>query len=450
MAALRRALVPLALLLVAASSSHGAPRGAPATPSPPSSTATSTAGSAAAAPTTTTTLPPPPLGPQLDATLVNTDACLVVRAPGGAVLYDHQGGLPLAPASTEKLLVAAAALAVLGPSYTFTTKVEAARPPLFGHVGDLWLVGGGDPVLSSPEFTFFLGATPSIAGQPVTTSMAALADQLEAAGVRVVAGGIHGDDSRYDRTRFLAAWSPSEVLGANVAPLGALEVDDGLDQWKPPRLTTDPAAHAAGVLARLAGARGIAAAQAADGTAPAGAVVLASVTSPPLADIVTSMLRNSDNTAAEMLVRELDRAAGGTGTTAGGLVVVAREAAALGLPAAGLHLDDGSGLAASDRASCDTLLAALDLSTQPRFAAMGQLSVAGEYGTLIDRFLGTPAVGHVEAKTGSIDGVAGLVGRMDEHTPLEFAFLLNGRFGYATGVAYGNRVIAALGTYTGS
>jgi len=76
--------------------------------------------------------------------------------------------------------------------------------------------------------------------------------------------------------------------------------------------------------------------------------------------------------------------------------------------------------------------------------------VAGQYGTLVDRFLGTPAVGHVEAKTGSIDGVAGLVGRMDERTPLEFAFLLNGRFGYATGVAYGNRVIAALGTYTGS
>jgi D-alanyl-D-alanine carboxypeptidase/D-alanyl-D-alanine-endopeptidase (penicillin-binding protein 4) len=161
------------------------------------------------------------------------------------------------------------------------------------------------------------------------------------------------------------------------------------------------------------------------------------------------MLRNSDNTAAEMLVRELGRA-GGTPTTPGGLAVVAREAAALGLPTAGLRLDDGSGLAAADRASCDTLLAALDLSAQPTFAAMGQLSVAGAYGTLVDRFLNTPAVGHVQAKTGSIDGVAGLVGRMDEHTPLEFAFLLNGRFGYATGVAYENRIVAALGTYTGS
>jgi len=230
LAALRRALVPLALLLVAACSSHGAPARAPGVPTSPSSASPSTAGSPGAAPRTTTTLAPPPLGSQLDAALVNTDACLVVRSAGGGVLYDHQGALPLAPASTEKLLVAAAALVVLGPSYTFTTKVEAAHPPLFGHVGDLWLVGGGDPVLSSPEFTFFMGAIPAFAGQPVTTSMSALADQLAAAGVRVVAGGIHGDDSRYDRTRFLAAWSPSELLGANVAPLGALEVDDGLDQ----------------------------------------------------------------------------------------------------------------------------------------------------------------------------------------------------------------------------
>ena len=67
----------------------------------------------------------------------------------------------------------------------------------------------------------------------------------------------------------------------------------------------------------------------------------------------------------------------------------------------------------------------------------------------MDRFGATPAIGHVEAKTGSIDGVAGLVGRMDEHAPIEFAFLLNGTFGYATGVGYEDRIVAALGTYTG-
>jgi len=232
-----------------------------------------------------------------------------------------------------------------------------------------------------------------------------------------------------------------------VAPLGALEVDDGLDQWRPPTLTADPAAHAAGVLARLATQAGIVAAQAADGTAPAGSVPLASVQSPPLADVVTQMLRDSDNTAAEMLTRELDRATGGRGTTAGGVAVVERVAASLGLPTTGLALVDGSGLSPTDRASCDTLLDAEQLASQPRFAALGLLSVAGRFGTLVDRFPGTPAVGHVEAKTGSIAGVAGLVGRMDEHLPISFAFLINGSIGAATADDYEDRIVAALGTW---
>jgi D-alanyl-D-alanine carboxypeptidase/D-alanyl-D-alanine-endopeptidase (penicillin-binding protein 4) len=274
-----------------------------------------------------------------------------------------------------------------------------------------------------------------------------LVPELLAAGVRRVPGGIHGDDSRYDRTRFLPTWKPSYIQEADVAPLGALEVDDGLDQWHPPTLTSDPAAHAAGVLARLASEAGIAVAQGTDGTAPAGSVVLASVQSPPLADIVTQMLRDSDNTAAEMLTRELDRANGGSGTTAGGVAVVERVAAQLGLPTAGLALVDGSGLSPTDRVTCDTLLDAEQLGSQPRFAAMGLLSVAGKFGTLFDRFLGTPAVGHVEAKTGSIDGVAGLVGRMDEHQPISFAFLINGSISDATGVAYEDRIVAALGTW---
>ncbi len=445
------AVAVAAAVAIAAPSPGRSPRAATASrPGPVAGTAAPGSGRAdAPSSSTSSTAPAPPLASLLDAALVNTNACLLVRSATGAVLYRHQETAPLAPASTQKLLVAAAALDLLGPDYRFTTTVVAAHPVAGGAVDALWLVGGGDPVLSSPEYTAFLAAAPLTAGQPVTTQVASLADQLVAAGIRRVPGGIHGDDSRDDRTRFLAAWKPVYVKEADVAPLGALEVDDGLDRWRPPVLTADPAAHAAGVLARLAAARGVTVTVAADATAPAGAVVVAQVQSPPLAVIVTSMLRDSDNTAAEMLARELDHAAGGAGTTAGGLAIVAREAAKLGLPTAGMHMDDASGLAPTDTTTCTTLLDALDLAGQPRFAALGMLSVAGRFGTLVDRFGATPAIGHVEAKTGSIDGVAGLVGRMDEHAPIEFAFLLNGTFGYATGVGYEDRIVAALGTYTG-
>jgi len=422
----------------------GAP-GGPAAGSPSAS-----AGSPATVATTTTLTAAETgaaLGAQLDADLVNTDSCLEVRDVTGRTIYSHDPTTALAPASTQKLLVAAAALDVLGPGYRFTTTVVGTRRPVHGEVDTLWLVGGGDPVLSSPEYTSFLTLSPTTAGHPVTTQLVTLATQLFDAGVRSVPDGIHGDDSRYDRTRFLPTWKSSYMEEADVAPLGALEVDDGLDQWRPPTLTADPAAHAAGVLARLAAENGIAVTQAGDGSAPAGAVVLASVQSPPLADIVTQMLRDSDNTAAEMLTRELDRANGGTGTTAGGVAAVERVASELGLPTEGLSLVDGSGLSPTDRVTCDTLLDAEQLASQPRFAALGLLSVAGQFGTLFDRFLGTPAVGHVEGKTGTIAGVAGLVGRMDEHQPISFAFLINGSISTATGEAYEDRIVAALGAW---
>jgi len=433
----------------AALGSGGQPQPALARPAAPTassassgaSSLSSSLGAPTAAPTTTL----PPLPTVLDAALVNTDACLVVRDAQGRTLYSHQPSVPLAPASTQKLLVAAAALDVLGPDYRFTTTVVTDRPLVHGVADQVWLVGGGDPVLASPDFTTFLGNQPEFAHQPVTTPLAWLADQLHAAGVVAVFGGVRGDDRRYDRARFLPAWKPSYIKDAEAAPLGALEVDDGLDRWRPvPTLTADPAAHAAGVLARLLTERGVAATQGPDGTAPANAIVLAHVVSPPLSDLVTSMLRVSDNTAAELLVRELDRATGGTGTTAGGLAVVQREAAKLGVPVDGVHLDDGSGLAPSDRATCDALLAALDLGTQPRFAALSLLSVSGRYGTLINRFLGTPAQGQLAGKTGSIDGVAGLVARWGN---VEFAFLLNGKFTYAAGAAYEDRIVAALAPY---
>lgn len=421
---------------------------APAAPiAPPPSTGTSVG---PATTTSTTASPPDPavrnLAARLDEVLANTNSCLVVSDAHG-VVYRH-GTAPLAPASTQKLLVGAAALDVLGPSFRFATSVVAARPPVGGVVDDLWLVGGGDPVLAAPDYIDHLESQPLTAGVIPTTQLVALAAQLDAAGVRRVAGTIHGDDSRYEQLRSLPAWKQIYFDEADIAPLGALEVDDGLDSWTPDRVTADPAAHAAAVFARLVGARRIPSAPGPDGVAPPGATVLASIQSPPLADLVAAMVRSSDNLTAELLLRELDRARGGTGTTAGGIAVVMSEAAKLGVPLAGVHLVDGSGLSPDDRATCDALLAALALSGRPPFTAIASgLSVAGHNGTLVHRFSGTPADGRLAAKTGSIAGVAGLVGVLNERQPVRFALLANGDFGYQVGVGLEDRVVGALGTY---
>src|SRR3954451_6647488 len=337
-------------------------------PPPPSTSPPSTARHAPPPPT----LPPDPvarLTARLEAALGGVRSCLVVQ-DRGATAYARAADLALAPASTQKLLVAVAALQRLGPDYRFeTTAVAPASPASDGSVDALWLVGAGDPLLGTPDYAAYLASQPRSVGTPVTP-MAALVDQLAAAGVRSVRNGVHGDDSRYDGPRWLPGWKPIYRDEADISPLSALTVNGGLDHWTPSEVVTaDPTALAGAQLTRLLVARGVSAAPGPSQVRPGNGVVLARVTSAPLSDIVASMLRSSDNLAAELLVKELDKKTGGTGNTDGGLAVVASTVQRLGIPPAGLHMGDGSGLDPDDHTTCSSLLAALNMGDRPGFTS---------------------------------------------------------------------------------
>jgi D-alanyl-D-alanine carboxypeptidase/D-alanyl-D-alanine-endopeptidase (penicillin-binding protein 4) len=312
----------------------------------------------------------------------------------------------------------------------------------------LWLVGGGDGLLSSPEFIAHVATDARADGLPLTP-LASLAASLVAAGIQSVAGPIHGDATRYHDAGFLPTWNPTYRTEQDIGVLSALTLNEGLQQWKPvSKLALDPAAFAASELGRLLAGRGVAVAGPYDDQPlPAGGVILARVSSAPLGQIVSAMLRASDNLLAELLVREIDRHAGGSGMTSGGIRIVLQKDAQLGLPLAGVQLVDGSGLDAADRATCSSLLAALNLGARPGFAAITDgLAVAGQSGTLVHRFTGTALAGRLAAKTGWIDNVAGMVGRLDlpGRPVLSFAFLINQPMPYVNAVAIEDRFITAL------
>jgi len=354
------------------------------------------------------------------------DTCLVVEGPD--VRYAHRADAPVVPASTAKLLTATAALMALGPDVRLRTSAVAPAAPEGGVVaGDLTLVGGGDPILASPDYAARFRRQPQI-----FTDLDALAAAVHEAGVQRIDGSVVGDESRYDRSRYVPGWPARYIDQGVVGPLSGLAVNDGFELYplepgaggalEP---ATDPAANAAAVLTRLLVARGVDVVGAPrSGTPQAGAVEVAAVESLPLLDLVGQMLRESDNSTGELLLKEIGRDRGEP-STAGGVAAVRALLDGGGLDLTGSAVADGSGLSLDNRVTCTLLV---DLLRRPGTGDQidDLLAVAGQSGTLAQRFMGPPLEGILRAKTGSLTSVASLAGLVADDDPaLTFALVVN-------------------------
>lgn len=344
-----------------------------------------------------------------------TQSCLAVEWMG-IRLGSVNPSQALIPASSTKLIIAAAALEILKPEFTYTTKVHGTLDAT-GSVADLFFVGGGDPLIVRNEYVAS-EKYPTTSG----TSLEKLADSLVATGLKRVAGSVVGIDSRYDDKRFVDIW-PQDFHYTEAGPLGALLVDDGVVlglATKP----DDPAVAAATELQNLLSARGVLfGALPRRDAMPTGIPEVASIQSAPLTSVVQEMMVNSDNNTAELLLKEIGFASKGTGSTDAGLVAV-KELLVKWKIDKDVQLFDGSGLASEGRIPCDVFMTLLNKfsSTMP-----GLMAVAGESGTLRDTFDGTAVAGNLAGKTGTLNGVKALVGYqpVTNSGPVSFALLMN-------------------------
>jgi D-alanyl-D-alanine carboxypeptidase/D-alanyl-D-alanine-endopeptidase (penicillin-binding protein 4) len=238
-----------------------------------------------------------------------------------------------------------------------------------------------------------------------------LADALAETGIITVTGSVVGDESRYDAERYVSTWGDG-IRSIEAGPLGALMVDDGVlvgEAFKP----ANPAVGAATALTRLLTARNVrvfaAPRSGLVSTAPASATELARITSAPLSSILVDLLTNSDNNAAELLLKEIGLVRKQQPTRVAGLQVIAEVLEARGIDTAGVVLADGSGLDGGNRVSCGLLVALLE--SYGLASPLGQaLAVAGTSGTLRDQLTTGPARGRVVAKTGTLRIVKSLSG----------------------------------------
>ncbi|UCC72873.1 MAG: D-alanyl-D-alanine carboxypeptidase/D-alanyl-D-alanine-endopeptidase [Gemmatimonadota bacterium] len=392
----------------------------------------------------------------------------------GQVLYRRNAEKLFMPASNNKLVTAAVALARLGTDYRFHTRVAAnGSTGADGTLqGDLVVVGGGDPAISERFYD----------GDP-TAVFRHWADSLKALGITRIDGDVVGDDNLYDDVHLGPGWAWDDLEAAYAAEIGALLCNEGAVAYKitpgdslgaPARVDSLPptgylklevdivtVADSTGAAVRFErrpftnDARIWGTIWAAEDTVtcyiathdptmffvtvltetlerqemevtgrpldidslPPEALGDSLYTlflheSPPLAEIVIPFLKRSQNQIGEMLLRHLGVADSDTGSVRAGRRAVRATLSGWGITESSYIYVDGSGLSRYNYLSPDAIVRLLRvIYRRPEFDAFyAALPIAGVDGTIETRMIGTAAEGNARAKTGYIANSRALSG----------------------------------------
>ncbi|MCB0948524.1 MAG: D-alanyl-D-alanine carboxypeptidase/D-alanyl-D-alanine-endopeptidase [Mycobacterium sp.] len=347
----------------------------------------------------------------------------VADALTGREIWGQGTEVPMQPASTNKVLTAAAALLALDRDDRLTTRVLAGREP-----GVVVLVGGGDQTLSAAprdEETWYRDAA----------RIADLADQVRRSGTTATA--VQVDISAYSGPTLAPGWDPLDIDGGDIAPMESVMLDGGRTQpvSVESRRSKTPALDAGRALATALGVDPAKVTVLSSSAATVDGKELASVQSPPLMERLRDMMNFSDNVMAESIGREVAVKLELPASFDGATRAVLKTLEDAGIDTRGARLFDSSGLSVDDRLTAENLdsviNAAAGESVPDLRPLVDLLPIAGGSGTLSNRYLDTDegrhAAGYLRAKTGSLTGTNSLAGIVTDESGrvLTFALLSN-------------------------
>ncbi len=387
--------------------------------------------------------------PSRDPALGGSVAIDIRDATTGQPLYAVGADLPRVPASTAKLLTAAAIVQAGAPAREGRSdepesgdgtpsdlQERIATTAVRGATRDqVILRAGGDLLLApgrgNPGAVLGRAGLADLAGQVATTmkrdgmtSVSLALDESFAAGPRLAPGWEQADVD-------LGLTGPIAMIGLaseRPEPGKPVPADPGASVAEAFRT----ALTGAGItvrpgLTRITGAAG----SSTDGSTAASAASPAATTgnsaeeelgrveSAALLDVLGYALDMSDNALTESLARRAAYQAGAGTDVAQVATWVRSQVGTMGLSTDGLTLADASGLSAGSTVPVRTLsdLLVLALGPDRRWPDLAilvqELPVSGYDGTLFDRYLSRPqrlGAGMVRAKTGTLTGVSGLAG----------------------------------------
>jgi D-alanyl-D-alanine carboxypeptidase/D-alanyl-D-alanine-endopeptidase (penicillin-binding protein 4) len=145
----------------------------------------------------------------------------------GAPVYALNDGQFFEPASNAKLLVTAAALALLPPNTTYTTSADTSgEVDSTGHLhGSVMLLGSGDPTMSGRSYPY---VEKTERPNPPLMALRGIADQIAASGIRSIDGDIIGDDAWFPWEPYGSGWAWDDLDWDYGAPISALTVNDNV------------------------------------------------------------------------------------------------------------------------------------------------------------------------------------------------------------------------------
>ncbi len=375
--------------------------------------------------------------PKLDRAIWAID----VEDDAGNVLYSRNAATLVMPASNRKIFAAASIINCLGTDHRFTT--------------ELWLDGNGNLVMRG-------SGDPSLGGRWAydrDTVFASFVSAVRARGIAEV-NDIVADVSQFDRVTLPGTWKIGNLGADYAAPVDALAYNENVvgvavEDCARPVVATDPnfidavetvtcgpgepdakidvvsdenVVRVTGPMTKkftdlpAVASPGLYAAQALrdalrrDGIKVRGALRLniapvawreriATIESPPLWQLLTVMLKVSQNLYAEMLFK----------ATAGnyrGAWILERDflTSEVGIDPAEFRFVDGSGLSSDDLVTARAIVSMFRWMNAPQRRGLDWLMLAtpGEEGTLSKRLL--PLAARFRGKTGTISGVNALSG----------------------------------------
>ncbi|MCY8232144.1 D-alanyl-D-alanine carboxypeptidase/D-alanyl-D-alanine-endopeptidase [Priestia endophytica] len=403
----------------------------------------------------------------------------IKEAKSGEVLYEKNSSVRMKIASNMKLFTGAAALETLGEEYKFHTELWHDGKVKNGVLkGNLYLKGKGDPTLGLKELQQFSALLHEKGIKKITGNI--IGDETWYDDVRLSEDMIWKDESyaygaqisaltfspdhRYEAGTVIVETTPTKngkkahisispktdyVKVMNETKTGKGETDleivrkrnknvivvkgiikEGEEPDQTAIAVEDPALYTTSLFKDVLEKNGIKiTGKVKKEETPQKAQLMEVKESPPLGEIFIPYMKLSNNTIAEIFVKEMGKVQYGEGSFEAGLASLKQTLSEINVNVDNMMIRDASGISHVNGVPTDEISSLLFHARQkPWYDNFYEsLPLAGDPdeligGTLDERMRGTAAEGNVRAKTGSITGASSFSGYVTTEAGEELIF----------------------------